>query len=239
MPVRYPALSRTIQDAAAAYDPRHGRDQRASPDPQPTRTRMWMLAGVLVPKHPDRPPGAVVVSRPLLRFVAPFGVAGVEAGAVRDARRPRRAALGQWQTAGDLTQAARFKRRRALATLRSLAAGRSTLPLVEVLEPLGIPLVPRPDVAPVPPAVVTIPAAMPVCVASNEQEIVVTVDVRSCIRRLSSSPAGVPPILVVYLAGRLFLNDGHHRLVASRMLGVPIAVEVHGLPTTHGQPRGE
>jgi hypothetical protein len=194
---------------------------------------MRVLAGMLVPAHLDRPPRAVVVPRPLLRLVAPFGVAGVEAGDVRDARRARRARLGQRQTAGDLTQVARFRRRRALATLRSLAAGRSTLPLVEILEPLGILLVPRPDVAPlpVPRAVVPIPPAVPVCVASNEQEIVVTVDVRSCIRRLSSSPADVPPILVVYVAGRLFLSDGHHRLVASRMLGVPIAAEVHGLPT--------
>ena len=57
-----------------------------------------------------------------------------------------------------------------------------------------------------------------------------TTDVRSCIRGLAHTPAEVPPILLVYLGGRLFLNDGHHRLVASRMLGVPVWAEVHGLP---------
>jgi hypothetical protein len=113
------------------------------------------------------------------------------------------------------------------------------VPLVELLGPLEIPLAPRPEV---PPAcvrlrVLVIPPTVEICVASNEQQIVVTTDVRSCIRGLAHTPAEMPPILVVYLAGRLFLNDGHHRLVASRMLGVPVRAEVHGLPAAPEEPQ--
>ena len=77
--------------------------------------------------------------------------------------------------------------------------------------------------------VVTIDPGVPIHVAAAEQQIVLTVDVRSLIRRLSHSPAQVPRILLVCLDGRLFLNDGHHRLVASRLLDTPVAAEVHGL----------
>ena len=56
-----------------------------------------------------------------------------------------------------------------------------------------------------------------------------TADVRALVRRLSVQPARVPPILLVRLDGRLFLNDGHHRLAASRLLDAPVAAEVHGL----------
>jgi hypothetical protein len=76
---------------------------------------------------------------------------------------------------------------------------------------------------------VTVEPSVPIHVAAAEQEIVLTADVRSLIRRLSDEPARVPPILLVRLDGRLFLNDGHHRLVASRLLGTPVAAEIHGL----------
>ena len=77
--------------------------------------------------------------------------------------------------------------------------------------------------------VVSIAPTSRVHVAAGEQQIVLTGDVRSCVRRLSHRPSDIPPILLVCSEGKLFLNDGHHRLVASRLLGVPIAAEVHGL----------
>jgi hypothetical protein len=77
-------------------------------------------------------------------------------------------------------------------------------------------------------------------VATDEQLIVLTADVRSLIRRLADAPEHVPPILLVCLAGRVFLNDGHHRLIASRLLGVPVTADVPGLPdpdpASAGQP---
>lgn len=131
-----------------------------------------------------------------------------------------------------LNDARRLRRRRALAKLRDVAAGRQAIPLAEILNPLGIPLSPRPQVAPLctAPAVVTVATTVPVHVATDEQRIVVTRDVRSLVRRLSDAPAHVPPILLVCLDGRLFLNDGHHRLVASRLLATDVAAEIHGLP---------
>jgi hypothetical protein len=124
-----------------------------------------------------------------------------------------------------------LRRRRALAILRDIAAGRPAIPLPEILTPLGIPLTVRPQVSPLrtTPTVVTIDPALPIHVATAEQEIVLTAGVRSLVRRLSVEPARVPPILLVRLDGRLFLNDGHHRLVASRLLGTPVTAEVHGL----------
>ncbi len=77
--------------------------------------------------------------------------------------------------------------------------------------------------------VVSIAPTTRVHVAAREQQIVLTGDVRSCVRRLSHRPSDIPPILLVCSEGKLFLNDGHHRLVAGRLLGVPIAAEVHGL----------
>lgn len=182
---------------------------------------MWLLAGVLVPAHAAGSPCPLVVPGPLLRHAAPLRIPGVEASDVR-ASRP---------TTGYLTQRRRLQRRRALATLRSIAADRRAIPLEEILEPLGIPLEPRPQVVPlcVPPVLVSIGPTSRVHVAAGEQQIVLTGDVRSCVRRLSHRPADIPPILLVCLDGKLFLNDGHHRLVASRLLGVPIAAEVHGL----------
>jgi hypothetical protein len=137
-------------------------------------------------------------------------------------------------TARYLTQRRRLQRRRALATLRSIAADRPAIPVEEILEPLGIPLEPRPQAVPpcVPPVLVSIAPTTRVHVAAGEQQIVLTGDVRSCVRRLSHRPSDIPPILLVCLGGKLFLNDGHHRLVASRLLGVPIAAEVHGLAGT-------
>ena len=130
-----------------------------------------------------------------------------------------------------LTERRRLQRRRALATLRSIAADRSSIPLEEILEPLGIPREPRPHAGPpcVPAVLVSIAPTTRVHVAAGEQRIVLTRDVRSLVCRLSHRPSAVPPILLVCFEGRLFLNDGHHRLVASRLLGVPIAAEVHGL----------
>jgi hypothetical protein len=130
-----------------------------------------------------------------------------------------------------LNAARRLRRRRALANLRAIAAGKSAIPLAEVVPPLGIPLTARPHIAPLAtsPAIISLDPAAPVHVAAAEQEIVRTADVRSLIRRLSHSPEQVPPILLVRLGGSLFLNDGHHRLVASRMLGTPVSAEVHGL----------
>jgi hypothetical protein len=106
------------------------------------------------------------------------------------------------------------------------------IPLPEILPPLGIPITSRLDVAPlcVPPTILRISPTAEIHVAADEQEIVLTFDVRGWVHRLSRSARAVPPILLVYLDGRLYLNDGHHRLVASRLLGVPISAEVHGLP---------
>jgi hypothetical protein len=156
----------------------------------------------------------------------------MEAADVRGARGPELAGPGNRPTARDLTQAARLRRRRALASLRHIAAGRPAILLPEILAPLGIRLAPRPGVVPlsVPPKLVVVPPSAEIHVAVDEQEIVLTSDVRGCIRSLSRSPQVVPPILLVYLDGRLFLNDGHHRLVASRLLGLSIIAEVHGLP---------
>jgi hypothetical protein len=144
----------------------------------------------------------------------------VEARDVRDA--PTR----------NLNDDRRLRRRRALAKLRAIAAGRPAIPLAEILTPLGIPLTPRPQLAPLrtAPVTVTLAPTVPVHVAMNEQQIVLTADVRWLVRRLADAPWNVPPILLVCLAGRLFLNDGHHRLVASRLLVVDVAAEVHGLP---------
>jgi hypothetical protein len=136
----------------------------------------------------------------------------------------------------------RRRRRRALDALRDVAGGRSAIPLPDILEHVGVPLSRRPEVAPLStvPRVLTIDAATRVHVATDEQLIVLTADVRSLIRRLADAPEHVPPILLVCLAGRLFLNDGHHRLIASRLLGVPVTADVHGLPdpdpASAGQP---
>ena len=142
-----------------------------------------------------------------------------------------RAASEPRSTAGYLTQRRRLQRRRALATLRSIAADRSSIPLEEILEPLGIPLEPRPQTGPlpVPPVLLSIAPTTRVHVAAGEQKIVLTRNVRSCVCGLAHRRSDIPPILLVCFGGKLFLNDGHHRLVASRLLGVPITAEVHGL----------
>ena len=120
---------------------------------------MRLLAGVLGPAHRDRASRPLVVPRSLLRHPAPPGFSRVEAPDVRDA------------PTGYLNDARRLRRRRALANLRDIAAGRPEIPLAEILTPAA------------------------------------------------------------------FLNDGHHRLVASRMLGTFISAEVHGLPAAGRQDR--
>lgn len=94
-----------------------------------------------------------------------------------------------------------------------------------------MPLSRRPATAPLdaPPKLLAIDPTAPVHIAAGEQRIVLTSDVRTLIRRLSDAPDRVPPILLVCLDGRLFLNDGHHRLIAGRLLGVSVTANVHGL----------